>query len=140
MNSWFDIRIIANLFDTWHQNQINMGFRYSGHVTLKQITHLEPLHVWKRNKCITNREKHGCGCQYTLVTPLSSDFTETSHNITCDNYFTDPKLAEALVKHKLSVVGTVRRNETFLLPMKFQQKKAHPLEESKFLFRHQTQL
>ena len=105
MNSWFDIRIIANLFNTWHQNQINMGFRYSGHMTLKQITHLEPLHVWKRNKCIANREKHECGCQYTLVTPLSSDFTGTGHNITCDNYFTDPKLAEALVKHKLSVVG-----------------------------------
>ena len=60
-----------------------------------------------------------------VVTSLSSDFTGTGRNITCDNYFTDLKLAEALVEDKLKVVVTIRRNKIFL-PREFQQKKTFP--------------
>ncbi|GFR99069.1 PiggyBac transposable element-derived protein 4 [Elysia marginata] len=58
-----------------------------------------------------------------VVYTLTSDFQGTGRNVTCDNYFTDLKLAESLAKTKLTVVGTVKRNKTFL-PREFQEKNA----------------
>ena len=74
-----------------------------------------------------------------VVSLLTDDFHGSRRNITSDNYFTDLKLAESLVKKKLTTVGTVRRNKTFL-PKEFQEKKALPLGESKFLFRKESVL
>lgn len=72
------------------------------------------------------------GCD--IVKNLSEQYADSGRNVTCDNFFTDLKLAEELLKKKLSIVGTVRRNKKFL-PPSFQMKKDLPLMESKFLFR-----
>ncbi|GFO30288.1 PiggyBac transposable element-derived protein 4-like protein [Plakobranchus ocellatus] len=79
------------------------------------------------------------GIAASTVERLTQVFKGTGRNITCDNYFTDLKLAESLAKQKLTMIGTVKRNKTFL-PVDFQAKKALPLGESKFLFRHETTL
>ncbi|GFN87506.1 PiggyBac transposable element-derived protein 4 [Plakobranchus ocellatus] len=79
------------------------------------------------------------GIAASTVERLTQDVKGTGRNITCDNYFTDLKLAESLAKQKLTMIGTVKRNKTFL-PVDFQAKKALPLGESKFLFRHETTL
>lgn len=76
--------------------------------------------------------KDSVGCD--IVKNLSEHFTDSGRNITCDNFFTDLNLAEELLKRKLSIVGTVRRNKRFL-PPSFQSKKDLPFMESKFLFR-----
>lgn len=41
------------------------------------------------------------------------DMTEalSGHNITCDNFFTSHKLGQELLKRKLTMVGTVRKNK-----------------------------
>ena len=70
---------------------------------------------------------------------LTEDFQGSGRNVTCDNYFTDLKLAESLAKTKLTMIGTIKRNKTFL-PLDFQEKKAISLGESKFLFRNETTL
>lgn len=72
------------------------------------------------------------GCD--IVKNLTKDFVDSGRNITCDNFFTDLNLAEELLKRKLSVVGTIRRNKRFL-PPKFQSKKDLDYMDSKFVFR-----
>ncbi|GFN87953.1 PiggyBac transposable element-derived protein 4 [Plakobranchus ocellatus] len=44
-----------------------------------------------------------------------------------------------MAKNKLTLIGTIKRNKTFL-PTDFQEKKALGLHESKFLFRNETTL
>ncbi|GFR64263.1 PiggyBac transposable element-derived protein 4 [Elysia marginata] len=54
-------------------------------------------------------------------------------------FFTCLHLAVSLAKKKLTLVGTVRRNKTFL-PKDFQEEKAPALDASNFLFRQDTAL
>ncbi|GFR73734.1 PiggyBac transposable element-derived protein 4 [Elysia marginata] len=75
----------------------------------------------------------------STVTSLTQDFHGSGRNVTCDNFFTDLNLAESLAKKKLTLVGTVKRNKTFL-PKDFQEKKALELDASNFLFRQDTTL
>ncbi|GFR98198.1 PiggyBac transposable element-derived protein 4 [Elysia marginata] len=58
----------------------------------------------------------------STVTSLTQDFHGSGRNVTCDNFFTDLNLAESLAKKKLTLVGTVKRNKSFL-PTDFQEKK-----------------
>ncbi|KAK3760884.1 hypothetical protein RRG08_048100 [Elysia crispata] len=52
---------------------------------------------------------------------LTRDFQGTGSDVTCDTYFADLKLAESL-RNKLTIVGSAKRNNTFL-PREFQEKK-----------------
>lgn len=54
-------------------------------------------------------------------------------NVTCDNFFTSHELGIELLQKKLTVVGTVRKNKTFL-PPKFTDLKGKPQHYSQFLF------
>ena len=58
-----------------------------------------------------------------LVTSLTEDFQENGHNVTCDDFFTDLKLAESLAKKRLTFIATVKRNKQFL-PKDFLEKKS----------------
>ena len=58
-----------------------------------------------------------------IVQTLTKDFQGTGRNVTCDNYFTNLSLAENLAKQKLTMVGTVNRNKTFL-PLRFPTEKS----------------
>ena len=58
-----------------------------------------------------------------IVQALTKDFQGTGRNVTCDNYFTNLSLAENLAKQKLTMVGTVKRNKTFL-PLRFPTEKS----------------
>ena len=60
-----------------------------------------------------------------LVTSLT-DFQGNGHNVTCDNFFIDLKLAESLVKERLTIIATVKRNKRFL-PKDFLEKKSFTL-------------
>ena len=56
------------------------------------------------------------GLAKNLVLELSAPFHNTRRNITMDNYFTDMALAVNLLQNGLTLVGTVRKNKTFLPP------------------------
>ena len=51
-----------------------------------------------------------------VVLELISPFTHSGRNITMDNYFTDMMLATTLLQNGLTLVGTVRKNKTFIPP------------------------
>ncbi|XP_059169788.1 piggyBac transposable element-derived protein 4-like [Physella acuta] len=83
--------------------------------------------------------KRNLGIASEIVVSLTRDFQGSGRNITTDNYFTHLQLAETMAKSRLTLVGTVKRNKTFL-PKDFQQKKHLPLNDSAFLFRPETTL
>ena len=78
-----------------------------------------------------------CAKPAEIVCTLTCDFQGTGPNVTCGNNFIGMKLAESLANNKLTMVGIVKRNKTFL-PREFQEKKALVLGMSKFLFRYNT--
>ena len=47
---------------------------------------------------------------------LVQPFFGTGRNLTCDNFFTDMELTKQLTAAKMTVVGTLRRNKTFIPP------------------------
>lgn len=61
------------------------------------------------------------------------------HNITCDNFFTSYNLGQELLKRKLTMVGTVRKNRTELLAEMLVIKNRVP-QSSKFMFTDTTTL
>lgn len=61
------------------------------------------------------------------------------HNITCNNFFTSHKLGQELLKRKLTMVGTVRKNKPELPPDLLITKK-RPVNSSKFAFTANTSL
>ncbi|XP_051915601.1 piggyBac transposable element-derived protein 4-like [Hippocampus zosterae] len=67
------------------------------------------------------------------------DLTEglRGHNITCDNFFTSYALGQELLKRKLTMVGTVRKNKPELPPALIDTKDRVPLS-SKFAFTETT--
>ena len=50
------------------------------------------------------------------VLELSNPLTRSGRNITMGNYFTDMVLATTLLQNGLTLVGTVRKNKTFIPP------------------------
>lgn len=54
------------------------------------------------------------------------------HNVTCDNFFTSYDLGQLLLKKKLTMIGTIRKNKT-TIPPQLLLKKA-PMYSSKFAF------
>ncbi|KAJ8405688.1 hypothetical protein AAFF_G00316680 [Aldrovandia affinis] len=61
------------------------------------------------------------------------------HNITCDNFFTSYNLGQELLKKKLTMIGTVRKNRTELPAEVLVMKDRAPLS-SKFAFTETTAL
>jgi hypothetical protein len=61
----------------------------------------------------------------------------SGRNVTTDNFFTSASLARQLLKKKLSLVGTVRKNKAEI-PAEFLPSRARPVHSS--LFGHQQQL
>lgn len=60
-------------------------------------------------------------------------------NITCDNFFTTYDLAVELLKKKMTIVGTVRKNKVFLPPHILDMRKK-PAFYSEFLFEHKNKV
>lgn len=60
-------------------------------------------------------------------------------NVTVDNFFTSHGLAEELLRRKLSIVGTLRQNKTFI-PPKLKECKKVPLYTSQFAFTNDATL
>ena len=63
----------------------------------------------------------------------------SGHNITCDNFFTSMNLAMELKKINLTMVGTIRRNKTFLPPIIFSSK-LDSKYSSRFLYNENSQI
>jgi len=61
------------------------------------------------------------------------------HNVTCDNFFTSMELAIELKKRKLTMVGTIRRNKTFLPPI-ILNTKTMTRYSSSFLYNNETKI
>uniref|UniRef100_A0A3Q3J2G5 PiggyBac transposable element-derived protein domain-containing protein n=1 Tax=Monopterus albus TaxID=43700 RepID=A0A3Q3J2G5_MONAL len=61
------------------------------------------------------------------------------HNITCDNFFTSYKLGQELLKRKLTMGGTIRKNKPEL-PPQLLETKGRPLNSSRFLYTADTSL
>ncbi|XP_029697657.1 piggyBac transposable element-derived protein 4-like [Takifugu rubripes] len=69
------------------------------------------------------------------------DVTEglKGHNVTCDNFFTSYELGQQLLKRKITMVGTVRKNKPELPPALLASKEREVLS-SKFAFTPTTTL
>ena len=63
----------------------------------------------------------------------------SGHNITCDNFFTSHKLGQELLKRKLTMVGTIRKNKPELPPQLLTMKN-RPVKSSKFVYTADTSL
>ncbi|KAB0805400.1 hypothetical protein PPYR_02396 [Photinus pyralis] len=69
-----------------------------------------------------------------IVAPISG----TGRNVTCDNWFTSfPLILKLKTDHKLTLVGTVRKNKKEL-PAEFVNTKARPLQSTMFGFQEET--
>lgn len=69
--------------------------------------------------------------QYVLS--LTENVKNTNRNITVDNWFCSYQLAEKLKEHKLTLVGTLRKNKKEI-PPSFISTKGIPLNTSRFLY------
>ncbi|KAM4584694.1 piggyBac transposable element-derived protein 4-like [Odontesthes bonariensis] len=63
----------------------------------------------------------------------------SGHNITCDNFFTSHKLGQELLKKKLTMVGTIRKNKSELPPQLLTTKN-RPVKSSMFAYTAYTSL
>ncbi|TWW67475.1 UDP-glucuronosyltransferase 1-6 [Takifugu flavidus] len=63
----------------------------------------------------------------------------SGHNITCDNFFTSHKLGQELLKRKLTIVGTIRKNRSELPPQLLTSKN-RPVKSSEFAYTADTSL
>ncbi|KAL3969261.1 leucine-rich repeat-containing G protein-coupled receptor 6 [Sarotherodon galilaeus] len=63
----------------------------------------------------------------------------SGHNITCDIFFTSHKLGQELLKRKLTMVGTIRKNKSELPPQLMTMKNG-PVKSSKFVYTADTSL
>ncbi|CAB4056374.1 unnamed protein product [Lepeophtheirus salmonis] len=65
------------------------------------------------------------------------DLTEglRGHNVTCDNFFTSYQLGQQLLKRKITMVGTARKNKPELPPALLASKQREVFS-SKFAFTH----
>ena len=74
-----------------------------------------------------------------VVLDLVGTYKGSGRNATTDNFFTSLELAETLRSWNLTLVGTVRRNKTFL-PPNMQPSKDRPLNSTNFAFRKRATL
>uniref|UniRef100_A0A3Q3KRH5 PiggyBac transposable element-derived protein domain-containing protein n=1 Tax=Monopterus albus TaxID=43700 RepID=A0A3Q3KRH5_MONAL len=72
-----------------------------------------------------------------VVLDLSQDLE--GHNITCDNFFTSYELGQELLKRKLTMVGTIRKNKPEL-PPQLLETRGRSVNSSKFLYTADTSL
>ena len=70
---------------------------------------------------------------------LAKDYYKTGRNITCDNFFTSLDLGRKLLKEKLTIVGTIRKNRTELPPSLATHKCRLPLT-NKYGFQHDAMI
>ena len=73
-----------------------------------------------------------------VVKSLSIPIYNSGRNITTDNFFTTMSLARFLLDQRLTIVGTVRKNKTFL-PVEFQSSKGNEGDVT-FLFQDKLTL
>lgn len=74
-----------------------------------------------------------------VVLRLVKSIEGTSRNITVDNFFTDCILAEELLKKKLTIVGTLRKNKPFI-PSEFRSSRDRETFSSLFGFQRDMTL
>lgn len=74
-----------------------------------------------------------------VVLRLAKSIEGTGRNITVDNFFTDYILAKELLKKKLTIVGTVRKNKPFI-PPEFRESRERETFSSSFGFEHDMTL
>lgn len=74
-----------------------------------------------------------------VVEKLVEPYEGSNRNVTCDNYFTDHKLALSLLAKGLTIVGAVRKNKTFI-PPEFQARGDRLAQSSVFGFTKSTTL
>ena len=73
----------------------------------------------------------------TVVLDMSQGLS--GHNVTCDDFFTSHKLGQELLKRKLTMVGTIRKNKSELPPQLLTSKN-RPVKSSKFASTADTSL
>ena len=73
------------------------------------------------------------GLAQKVVLDLSMPFNNSGRNITMDNYFTDMSLTVTLLQNGLTLVGTVRKNKTFI-PQDFLPSRRREVYSSTFGF------
>lgn len=74
-----------------------------------------------------------------VVEKLVEPYEGSNRNVTCDNYFTDHELALPLLSKGLTIVGTVRKNKTFI-PPEFKARSDRQAHTSVFGFTKSTTL
>lgn len=74
-----------------------------------------------------------------VVMRLTRPIYKTGRNVTVDNWFTSIPLANNLEKHKLTLVGTLRKNKKEV-PLEFLPKKSREVKSSLFGFTKSTTL
>ncbi|KAK3765295.1 hypothetical protein RRG08_013264 [Elysia crispata] len=124
---------------SYQASLISMESRFFGACDSSTIYPLRGSPYFAKQTTSARPAERNVGIVAGILMSLTEDFQGSGRNVICDNYFTDLKLAESLAKTKLTMIGTIKRNKTFL-PLDFQEKKAIPLGESKFLFRNKTTL
>ena len=73
----------------------------------------------------------------TVVLNLSDSYKNSGRNITCDNFFTSLQLGRELLRRKLTLVGTIRKNRTEL-PTAFTVTKGRKLFSSMYGFQRDS--
>jgi len=71
------------------------------------------MDVYKGKEVHEPRNKN-LGCK--VVMHLTEPFKKSGRNITCDNFFTSLELGRKLLKERLTLVGTIRKNRKELPP------------------------
>ena len=68
-----------------------------------------------------------------LVKELSAPYFGSGRNVTCDNFFTSVDLADDLLKERLTLLGTIRKNKADL-PPEFVEPKGREIRSTMFGF------
>ncbi|KAE8298350.1 hypothetical protein D5F01_LYC02844 [Larimichthys crocea] len=94
-------------------------------------------YAWKM-QVYTGKPTSGCP-EKTQGMRVVLDVTEglRGHNVTCDNFFTSYELGQQLLKRKITMVGTVRKNKPELPPALLASKEREVFS-SKFAFTPMT--
>lgn len=79
------------------------------------------------------------GIATQTVMDLCKPYYNTNRTVTFDNFFTSYKLAEQLRSNKLTCIGTIRKNKTFI-PPEFADTKRRQIGSNLFGFRPRTTL
>lgn len=74
------------------------------------------------------------GVAHSIVRDLCERHERSNRNVTMDNFFTSYELAQEMFGNGLTVVGTVRKNKTFI-PHEFQANRQREIHTNIFGFR-----